>query len=348
MLWDCRYCGTQKLLGLTHRHCPTCGAPQDATARYFPAPHERVEVHSHVFVGADVVCPSCQEANSKRSEHCFNCGAPLTEAAAVRRRLERDAQAGVDSREAAIAELAPPAAPSAAAGKEKAAGKRKQSKASGGTSTIKRDLRTLALIFVPLILLFCANIIFTKTVSVQVAAHHWVREIQVERYGEVSEGAWCDKVPAGGRVTGRELADRGSRKVADGKTCTTRQSDNGDGTFSEREVCKTKYRSEPIQDYYCTYLITKWHASRVEKAEGDFSRPPAWPELHLAKQGQCIGCERAGSRSEHYKVVVRDQDSGDQETCEFDEAKWRKLQPGASYAAERMVVGGIVCDLIEP
>ena len=26
MLWDCAFCGTQKLLGLQHRHCPSCGA----------------------------------------------------------------------------------------------------------------------------------------------------------------------------------------------------------------------------------------------------------------------------------------------------------------------------------
>ena len=26
MMWDCPYCGTKHLLGLTHRHCPNCGA----------------------------------------------------------------------------------------------------------------------------------------------------------------------------------------------------------------------------------------------------------------------------------------------------------------------------------
>src|SRR5688572_28230933 len=37
MLWDCRFCGTSKLLGLDHRHCPNCGAAQDPEWRYFPA-----------------------------------------------------------------------------------------------------------------------------------------------------------------------------------------------------------------------------------------------------------------------------------------------------------------------
>ena len=35
MLWDCKYCGTKGLLGVTHRHCVNCGANQDPKARYF-------------------------------------------------------------------------------------------------------------------------------------------------------------------------------------------------------------------------------------------------------------------------------------------------------------------------
>jgi hypothetical protein len=31
MLWDCRYCGTKKLLGKTHRQGPECGGEQHAT-----------------------------------------------------------------------------------------------------------------------------------------------------------------------------------------------------------------------------------------------------------------------------------------------------------------------------
>ncbi len=39
MLWDCKYCGQRKNLGLSHRHCPNCGAPQDPAARYYPTGH---------------------------------------------------------------------------------------------------------------------------------------------------------------------------------------------------------------------------------------------------------------------------------------------------------------------
>ena len=48
MLWDCPHCDTKKNLGVTHRHCPNCGAPQDASKRYFPS-----DVSAAL---ADVVC----------------------------------------------------------------------------------------------------------------------------------------------------------------------------------------------------------------------------------------------------------------------------------------------------
>ena len=42
MFWDCAFCGTTALLGVTNRHCPNCGAPQDETRRYFPPPGKEV------------------------------------------------------------------------------------------------------------------------------------------------------------------------------------------------------------------------------------------------------------------------------------------------------------------
>ena len=50
MLWDCPRCETPKLLGLSHRNGPTCGAPQDPTKRYFPKDEDKVAVEDHPFV----------------------------------------------------------------------------------------------------------------------------------------------------------------------------------------------------------------------------------------------------------------------------------------------------------
>lgn len=77
MLWDCGHCDTKKNLGVTHRHCPNCGAPQDASKRYFPPDAERVAVADHAYTGADRVCASCQTAQSAKANNCGRCGAPL-------------------------------------------------------------------------------------------------------------------------------------------------------------------------------------------------------------------------------------------------------------------------------
>ena len=81
MQWDCKFCGTKKLLGKTHRFCPNCGAQQDPTWRYFPSDSEKVAVQDHVYVGADIICKACQSLNSGKAEFCGNCGAPLSDAA---------------------------------------------------------------------------------------------------------------------------------------------------------------------------------------------------------------------------------------------------------------------------
>jgi hypothetical protein len=343
MLWDCKYCGTQKLLGVTHRHCPTCGAPQDASARYFPSEADKVTALDHPFVGADVVCPACQEANSKRNQHCFNCGSPLTEAAPVHARSERVIDAGatapIDSKAAAILE---------ATGREpEGALLASQDKPE---KTARRGVtRTLAYVLVPLVALplgfVMVNMLWTQKVVVQAVRHHWVRDIAVEQYSDVRGGAWCDELPMSARVIDRRMATRGTRSVPDGQSCSTHQVDNGDGTFREREECQTKYRSEPVLAPYCTYLVTKWHVDRTAEAEGD-TLDPAWPSTHLIRTGDCVGCEREGQRQERYEVYLRDSTSSKEDSCEFPEAKWRSIADGTELEAKRRLVGGLVCDAL--
>src|SRR5262245_30977710 len=83
MLWDCKYCSHKKLLGLTHRFCASCGAPQDPNARYFPPDNEKVAVKDHPFVGADVHCPACRQPMSRSAKCCTNCGSPIDQGAQV-------------------------------------------------------------------------------------------------------------------------------------------------------------------------------------------------------------------------------------------------------------------------
>jgi len=86
MCWDCKFCGQKKLLGLTHRFCAGCGAPQDPASRYFPPENEKVAVKDNPFVGADVSCPACKQPMSRAAKCCTNCGSPIDKGAEVARR----------------------------------------------------------------------------------------------------------------------------------------------------------------------------------------------------------------------------------------------------------------------
>ncbi len=88
MLWDCKFCGQKKLLGLTHRFCAGCGGPQDPTARYFPPENEKVAVLDHPFVGADVACPACRQPMSRAAKCCTHCGSPIDKGVEVARRAD--------------------------------------------------------------------------------------------------------------------------------------------------------------------------------------------------------------------------------------------------------------------
>ncbi len=94
MLWDCQFCGAKGNLGLSHRFCPNCGAPQNPDSRYYPSDEEKVAVHDHVFVGVDVTCPACNELNSAAAEFCGQCGSPLTEGARAKTLSSETASAG--------------------------------------------------------------------------------------------------------------------------------------------------------------------------------------------------------------------------------------------------------------
>src|SRR5262245_41064864 len=84
MLWDCDHCDTKGLLAKSQRHCPECGAKQNADKRYFPPEGAEVRVDGHKYEGADRVCPACSAAISAAAKNCTNCGSPQDGAAEVK------------------------------------------------------------------------------------------------------------------------------------------------------------------------------------------------------------------------------------------------------------------------
>jgi len=317
MVWDCRYCGAKKNLGLTHRHCPNCGAQQDPNARYFPRDDEKVAVQDHEFVGADVQCRYCGGASSKRAHNCGQCGAPLVEGAAVR------AQAAPSPLAVAL-----PSAPPRRA-------------------TWKLVVPIAALLTVAVVVV---AVVWKKQQSFVVAYHTWQRSIAVERFGPSRQSAWCSALPAGAIDVSRHREQHGSKKVPDGETCHAQKHDRGDGTFKEEQVCAPKFKDEPIYEEKCDYVVLKWSQAREEVAKGDsIADAPRWPMVVLGRSGcSAPGCEREGAHSQSYSVFFKDQ-AGDTYRCELVQNAWSSFVEGKRYSGKlRALVGTLDCDSLRP
>jgi hypothetical protein len=313
MLWDCRFCGQKKLLGLTHRHCPNCGAEQDATARYFPPDDERIAVQDHQYVGADIVCHYCSAASSRAAHNCGNCGAPLTEGQAVE---PRGVPAG------------PLRTPSSA-----------PKPRFGVGLLVALVLGVLCLCGVLSSLLF-----WKKEAAFSVVRDEWSRAVVVETLGPVNDTAWCGQLPAGASDVRRHREQRSTKQVPNGEDCTAHKVDNGDGTFHEKQECTPKYKDEPVLDDKCDFRVDRWHTARTAKAQGTDTSNVRWPDELLTRPGTCLGCEREGARSETYTVVFQDAEAGSFR-CDFAQQKWSTFVVGSKWnGAIRRLVGTLDCD----
>jgi hypothetical protein len=322
MMWDCRFCGQKKLLGLSHRHCPNCGAPQDPDKRYFPPDNEKVAVKDHPFVGADLSCHSCNQLMSRAVKCCPHCGAP--------------AGAGVEVQRVADVVVPDPNAPPPFQPGAPAA-----PASSKGVSPILIVVGVVGALLVVGILVM----VFWKREGVfVVAGRTWERDVAIERYDTTRESAWCDSPPAGGREVARHKEQHGTNQVKDGETCQTRKKDQGNGTFKEVKECTPKYKDVPVMADKCDYDVNQWKTARTQSEHGT-EDAPRWPQTSLARTGTCLGCEREGARTEKYTVNFTDQKSGSAASCDVPETKWATFAKGGKYkGTSRVMTGGVDCD----
>lgn len=334
MLWDCPHCGTRNNLGLTHRHCPSCGSPQDASWRYFPADSEKVAVEDHLYAGADLRCGYCGAFNSRRSKHCGGCGAPLEGAAEAPMRGEQVTQGlyGGETRDAAHRELGRP-----------------QALCQNNRPTRRVWPWVVGGLLLVGLAVIMGLFVFKQDAELKVAGHTWKREVIIERFGPVREDRWCDSLPAGARNVSRSREVRSHEKVADGQECKTRRKDRGDGTYVEQEECTTRYKDRPVYDDKCTYTVDKWAHARSEKLVGGSAKdPPRWPSVQLARTGTCVGCEREAKREEEYSVRFVGTKDGDESTCEFDQRRWSGFEVGKRFRGQTSVIGNALdCDALK-
>jgi hypothetical protein len=339
MLWDCRSCDTKKLLGKTHRFCPNCGAAQDPSWRYFPSDAEKVAVEDHVFVGTDLVCRACGVPNSRVAKHCVACGSDLEKAkdATTRDDQVRGEGTSFQGETAKDAKREREAKKQAASGQPPTKAARKKR-----FKLIPHGVSALVLALVAFIIVAAT---WKKEAGVTVTGHRWERSIAIEKFGPKSDSAWCESMPSDAYRVSRHSEVRSHKKVADGQTCSTRRKDNGDGTFSEKEECRTKYRDEPVYSDKCSYTVDRWQYHRTATAQGaSLTQTPTWPVVTLSRTGSCMGCEREGSRGEKYEILVRT-DEGKSSSCDFAQPKWEGIADGSQWKMKFAVITGFPdCD----
>jgi hypothetical protein len=335
MQWDCKFCGTTKLLGKTHRFCPNCGGQQDPSWRYFPSDAEKVAVQDHVYVGVDKVCPACQSVSGGAAEFCGNCGSPLDKAAAAQTLGQRKTGEGQEFSTESLKERQQAAQRPQAVAVEKP---------KSGGSKLWIILGVIAVVVIGGILF---TVFSTKTSSVYVSGFRWEREIRVESLQAVSGKSDCGSEPMGAYSIDRRREQVDTRSIPDGETCQRKQVDQGDGTFREEQECTTKYREEPVYGDVCYYMVNTWNYSRSLTSDGDKSLAVTWPQVSL-NTGSCLGCEREGGRDETYYVVFQG-DGGKTFECPVPADEWNQTKIEQAFSIEiGTVLKDARCDTLKP
>jgi hypothetical protein len=317
MLWDCAFCDTKALLGKTNRFCPSCGAPQDPKKRYFPEDGKEVAANT-TFDGADLTCPACQTPNGAKANNCRHCGSPLNEAAKV----------------GLVKSQGVPQAPPAG-----------QAPVTKSSSKLPYIIGGVAVALIG----FCVvTMMWTKDVTATVSGHSWERSIDIEEKRAKSDSSWCDSLPSGAYAVSRKQEQRSTKKVGDGQECHNEKHDRGDGTFEKREVCKPKYREEPVYDDKCYFTVDRWEHERSVKANGGLNDEPSWPRFSLTRECNALGCEREGTHHESYTVKLTSNEKKSYD-CDKPQAQWKQLTEGKSYPIKvRMIGGGADCESLKP
>jgi hypothetical protein len=302
MLWDCAHCDTKGLLGKSQRHCANCGAPQDPDKRYFPKEGEAKPIDGHRFEGSDRHCPACNAPMGSTAKNCTSCGSPLDASKEVR---------GI-------------ATPVAARPPKK--------------KIWPIVLAVIAVLCVAIWLLFIRK----KDATVTVSGHRWERAVAIEKYGDWEQQAWRESLPPGASIPTCVRKERSKKQVEDGEECATEKVDKKDGTFEQVKKCKPKYRSEPVEDDWCTFTVRNWKKVDDLKTAGA-GMTAAWPDkAPAADTAAAMGAMRSGARVETLYL-----DFGKDQTCEVDDAKWRKYTDGQSVKVQvRARSGAVVCDTL--
>jgi hypothetical protein len=326
MLWDCRFCGTQKLLGVDHRFCPNCGAKQDPEWRYFPSEADKklVTDPKYVYHGADRLCPYCQQPNSAAAQFCVACGGDLSGAAEVVRRKAVIAGSAEDTGKADDLVLKRFQAEQAAAAKPK------RSNPLPLIAILAAIIGFFAFLFVLANQRIPAELIVSDL--------EWTRVIEIERLNTLTGSGWRDQVPVGAYNVSCSLRDR-PYTVTERVQTGVRRVDRGDGTFIEQPIYENRSRTEYRQEQFCNYMYDQWQRAREVRTRGGPDDPIVWGATNLGAR------EREGSRQERLSVFFKRTDKPDERRLEYlakNEAEWRTFAINQRYTVNFDGFGNVV------
>lgn len=326
MLWDCDFCQTRQLLGLTHRFCPNCGAPQNPIRRYFPPDDKKIAVQNHPFVGVDKLCPSCRSPSSASVKFCGQCGTPLDKAKSAPTQPDQVDGPGESPRQQAqtLPDSKPAPKPS-----------------------YRLPLIAGALLILGLLL---TAIFWTESLTLILTKSEWERSIQIDAFQPRNESNWCEYVPFEAYSVRQSQQVRYHRQIPDGQVCQQRRVDRGDGTFVEQQECSPKFRNEPVYDAYCHYSVNRWGYARSVVTKGSDNKPH-WGEIRLSGiGGQCLGCERESGRSEKLFFSLKTKAGKFKEyRCAVPGSLWYKAELGSLWQVEQeRMLGEPRCDTLKP
>ncbi len=218
-----------------------------------------------------------------------------------------------------------------------------------------------------LITLSVVILTWTRGIEMSVGARDWSRTTMLQEWRAVSDSSWCSSMPGGAYSVSRSQQVHHYNRIPDGQDCHTeagscsqscREVDNGNGSFSEvctescssdRQVCETRYREEPVYADHCSYMIDRWIDIRDATASGSLPQEPYWPELaaRVCTDRVSIGCERDDRRSEVYNLQLEGSgmtSQGVTATCARPETVWRSIGEGSRWSVrQRIVTGWIDC-----
>lgn len=359
MLWDCRMCGTKKLLGKRNRFCPNCGAAQDPEWRYFPAESDMVFIENPVFDGADKICPACSTPNSAKSAFCMQCGADLINA------KEASGQAALDT-----------GFDGAAGVRDDLVKKKWEAEQLSIKNANKKQSRILGLptwLFGLLAVILIGGALFAflsnsrDRVSLTVAGLDWKRTINVEEFAARTSGSWQSGVPSDAYNKSCSSKIKGYNKVPDGQqqvchnksvrvACGYTYTDKKDGSGSRqtkyctesKQVCgmETRYRDVPYFDTWCSYMVDRWGPDDPVIASGKAETPPQWPQFS-SSASQTIGAKREAKRVEDYLVTFAKPDKSTLQYTPKTEPEYTGFQLGKAYQVDQNKLGTVYWETLK-